>query len=206
MRIGGERRKHGGGAICARERSLEAGVSDWKGAARRINWISHPKISPMEVRGIRGSRESGSDDEGSLAVSIWKGTRRSSRRGGLATGNCVVTKGDEIWFTATSSGSATNPRAVTLTGKARILTNVPGGMWLEDIRDGVALMVANQARLGVRGSLPAQKRRGNLLVGWSELRDISADGHKICLKRKAMAAERITQCFCGIRMDRLRSR
>ncbi len=42
--------------------------------------------------------------------------------------------GDEIWFTSASGGSATDPRAVTLSGKLRTITNVPGGMWLQDIR------------------------------------------------------------------------
>ena len=65
--------------------------------------------------------------------------------------------GDEIWFTSSESGSAANPRAVTLGGKLRTITNVPGGMWLEDLRNGVALTVTHQQRIGIRGMEPGGK-------------------------------------------------
>ncbi|MFZ0478011.1 MAG: protein kinase [Terriglobales bacterium] len=152
-----------------------------------INWISHPKISPDgKFVAFADHENPEGDDEGSLAVVDLEGHEKKLASGWASLQGIVWSpKGDEIWFTATSSGSATNPRAVTLTGKARILTNVPGGMWLEDIRDGVALMVANQARLGVRGLAPGAKEERELgWFGWSELRDISADGHKILFEEE----------------------
>ena len=88
--------------------------------------------------------------------------------------------GDEIWFTSTNTGSASNPRAVTLSGKLRTITNVPGGMWLEDLRNRRVLTVANHTRLGIRGMEPGGKEEHELgWFGWSELRDISRDGRKI---------------------------
>jgi len=93
--------------------------------------------------------------------------------------------GDEIWFTSTSSGSAVNLRAVTFSGKLRTLTNVPGGMWLEDLRNGIALTVANHIRLGIRGMAPGGTEERELgWFGWSELRDISRDGRKILFEEE----------------------
>ena len=152
-----------------------------------INWISHPKISPDGKWVAFADHENPEgDDEGSLAVVDLEGHEKKLASGWASLQGIVWSpKGDEIWFTATSSGSATNPRAVTLTGRQRVLTNVPGGMWLEDMRDGVALMVANQARLGVRGLAPGAKEERELgWFGWSELRDISPDGRKILFEEE----------------------
>ena len=78
--------------------------------------------------------------------------------------------GDEIWYTSSNSGSAGNPQAVTLSGKTRTITNVPGGMWLEDIRNGAVLMVTHQRRIGIRGVAPGGKEERELgWFGWSGL-------------------------------------
>jgi Tol biopolymer transport system component len=53
-------------------------------------------------------------------------------------------------------------------------------MWLEDVRNGTVLTVANHMRLGIRGMAPGGKEERELgWFGWSELRDISRDGHKV---------------------------
>ncbi|MGA9529173.1 MAG: protein kinase [Terriglobales bacterium] len=152
-----------------------------------INWISHPKISPDgKLIAFADHENPEGDDLGSLAVVDMEGHEKKLASGWASLQGIVWSpKGDEIWFTATSSGSATNPRAVSLTGKLRTLTNVPGGMWLEDMRNGAALMVANQARLGIRGLAPGAKEERELgWFGWSELRDLSADGHKILFEEE----------------------
>jgi Tol biopolymer transport system component len=88
--------------------------------------------------------------------------------------------GDEVWFTSSGSGSASNPRAVSLSGKLRTITNIPGGTWLEDVRNGTALMVTHQQRIGIRGMAPGAKEERDLgWFGWSILGDISRDGRKI---------------------------
>jgi len=95
--------------------------------------------------------------------------------------------GDEIWFTSTNTGSAENPRAVTLSGKLRTITNVPGGMWLEDLRDGTVLTVANHTRIGIRGTAPGgtgKEERELGWFGWSELSDMSRDGRKILFEEE----------------------
>src|ERR1019366_2527965 len=149
-----------------------------------INWMSHPKISPDGKWVAFADHENpDGDDEGSVAVMGADGKeeeRKLSSGWTSLEGILWSPSGDEIWFTSTNTGSASNPRAVTLSGKLRTITNVPGGMWLEDLRNRRVLTVANHTRLGIRGMEPGGKEEHELgWFGWSELRDISRDGRKI---------------------------
>ncbi|MFY9844725.1 MAG: protein kinase [Terriglobales bacterium] len=149
-----------------------------------INWMSHPKISPDGKWVAFADHENpDGDDEGSVALIAADGKQAEKK---LSSGWTSVEgilwspSGDEIWFTSTNTGSASNPRAVTLSGKLRTITNVPGGMWLEDLHNGSVLAVANHTRLGIRGKEPDGKEEHELgWFGWSELRGISHDGRKI---------------------------
>ncbi len=152
-----------------------------------INWISHPKISPDGKYVAFADHENPTgDDEGSVAVIGPDGKEKKISSGWTSVQGILWSPaGDEVWFTASNSGSASNPRAATLSGKVRTITNVPGGMWLEDIRNGAALAVATQTRLGIRGLAPGAKEERELgWFGWAELRDISPDGHKIIFEEE----------------------
>ncbi len=154
-----------------------------------INWISHPKISPDGKWIAFADHENISgDDEGSLAVIAADGNgkeRKLSSGWTSLQGILWSPDGDEIWFTCTKSGIGANPRAVTLSGKERTITNVPGGMWIEDMRNGMVLTVTNHERLGIRGMEPGGKEEHELgWFGWSELRDISHDGKKILFEEE----------------------
>jgi eukaryotic-like serine/threonine-protein kinase len=153
-----------------------------------INWISHPEISPDGKWIAFADHENISgDDEGSLAVIGADGKekeRKLSSGWSSLEGILWSPSGDEIWFTCSITGSA-NPRAVTLSGKQRAITNVPGGTWLEDMRHGMVLTVTNHERLGIRGMEPGGKEERELgWFGWSELRDISRDGKKILFEEE----------------------
>lgn len=110
-----------------------------------------------------------------------KAKRRSFLRVGSQSRGVVWSpNAEEVWFAATNGGSGDNPHAVTLSGKQRTITRVPGGMWLEDVRNGTALTITQQQRIDIRGLAPGAKAERELgWFGWSILRDISADGHKI---------------------------
>jgi len=154
-----------------------------------INWISHPKISPNGKSVAFADHENpDGDDEGSLAVIAADGQgkeRKLSSGWTSLQGILWSPTGDEVWFTSTNTGSASNPRAVSLSGKLRPITNVPGGMWLEDSRNGDVLAVTNHQRLGIRGKAPGAKEEVELgWFGWSELRDISRDGKKILFEEE----------------------
>ncbi len=157
-----------------------------------INWISHPKISPDGKWVAFADHENpGGDDEGSVAVIAADGSdknvdKKLSSGWSSLQGVLWSPGGDEIWFTSSSSGSAENPRAVTLSGKLRTITNVPGGMWMEDLRNGTTLMVTHQERIGIRGVAPGEKQERELgWFGWSILHDITPDGRKILFDEEA---------------------
>jgi Tol biopolymer transport system component len=151
-----------------------------------INWISHPKISPDgKWVAFADHQNTAGDDEGSIAVIGSDGKDDGKEKilsSGWTTLQGVVWSpaGDEIWFTASNTGSAGNPRAVTLSGKMRTITNVPGGMWLQDVRNGVALTVTHRRRIGIRGMPPNGKEERELgWFGWSILSDLTPDGRKV---------------------------
>jgi hypothetical protein len=154
-----------------------------------INWISHPKISPDGKWVAFADHENPlGDDEGSVALVAAGGQgeerKLSSGWQGLE-GILWSPAGDEIWFTSSRYGFAENPRAVSLSGKLRTITNVPGGMWLEDLRDGTALTVTHHGRIGIRGVAPGGKEENELgWFGWSILHDISRDGRKILFEEE----------------------
>jgi eukaryotic-like serine/threonine-protein kinase len=156
-----------------------------------INWISHPKISPDgKWVAFADHQNPGGDDEGSVAVIRADGSDNNKDKllsSGWTSLQGILWSpvGDEIWFTSTNTGSASNPRAVTLSGMLRTITNVPGGMWLEDMRNGTVLTEANHTRLGIKGMEPGGKEEHELgWFGWSELRDISRDGRKIVFEEE----------------------
>jgi WD40 repeat protein len=154
-----------------------------------INWISHPKISPDgKWIAFADHENTGGDDEGSVAVIGADGHEKEKKLSSGWTsleGILWSPAGDEIWFTSTNTGSANNPRAVSLSGKLRTITNVPGGMWLEDLRNGTVLTVTNHIRIGIRGTAPGSKEERELgWFGWSELSDMSHDGRKILFEEE----------------------
>jgi Tol biopolymer transport system component len=152
-----------------------------------INWISTPKISPDgKWVAFADHENTAGDDLGSVAVIDPEGHEKKLSSGWVSQEGIVWSpKGDEIWFTATSNGSANNLHGVSLSGKVRAIANVPGGMWVQDIRNGVALTITHQTRLGIRGMAPGAKEERELgWLGWAELRDISRDGTKVLFEEE----------------------
>jgi Tol biopolymer transport system component len=154
-----------------------------------VNWMSTPKFSPDGKRLAFADHENpGGDDEGSVAVigTDGKGEEKKLSSGWESVEGILWSPaGDEIWFTSSNNGSAINPYAVTLSGKLRSIAKVPGGMWLEDTHNGRALMVTHQIRIGIRGMAPGAKEERELgWFGWSIVRDISRDGHKILFEEE----------------------
>ena len=74
----------------------------------------------------RGSRNTGGDDEGTVAVIEPDGQEKKLSSGWKSLEGVVWSPaGDEIWFTATRSGSSENLYGVSLSGKERAIANVP---------------------------------------------------------------------------------
>ncbi len=154
-----------------------------------IGWISDPKISPDgKWIAFADHENQGGDDEGSVAIIGADGKEKEKKLSSgweSVEGILWSPAGDEVWFTSSNSGSALNPRAVTFAGKLRTITNVPGGVWLEDIKDGTVLTVRNDDRIGIRGLGPGEKEERELgWFGWSIARDISKDGRKVLFEEE----------------------
>jgi serine/threonine protein kinase len=148
------------------------------------NWISHPKISPDgKWIAFADHENAAGDDEGSVALI---GTSGSEKEKILSTG-WVALEGilwspssDEIWFGAANDPSGVHPRAVTLSGKVRMIASAPSAIWLEDLRNGVTLIVTHRRRIGILGVPPGGKEARELgWYDWSYLSDITPDGRKI---------------------------
>jgi Tol biopolymer transport system component/tRNA A-37 threonylcarbamoyl transferase component Bud32 len=155
-----------------------------------IDWMSHPRISADGKRlAFIDHENNGGDDEGSIAVipTDGKGEEKKLSSGWESIEGLVWSPdANELWFAATKSGSGDEPHAVSLSGKERSITNVPGGMWLEDLRNGTVLAVAQHQRIGIKGLAPGAKEERELgWFGWSLLHDISRDGHKILFTEAA---------------------
>jgi Tol biopolymer transport system component len=98
---------------------------------------------------------------------------------GHAQGLAWSANGDEIWFTAAKRGVRNELRAVTLTGRERLISSQVASLVLQDIaRDGRVLFAAAlelRSRIFYRG--PGDERERELSgLDWSIIRDISADG------------------------------
>jgi hypothetical protein len=155
-----------------------------------INWMSHPKISADgKWVAFADHENNGGDDEGSIAIISADGKgeeKKLSSAWESIQGVVWSPDGTEVWFAATNGGSGDEPRAVSLSGKVRSITNVPGGMWLEDLRNGTALAIAQHQRIGIKGLPPGAKEERELgWFGWSLLNDMSRDGHKILFTEAA---------------------
>jgi len=147
-----------------------------------IHWISQPKISPDGKLVAYGAHETTSgDDRGGVAVVDLNGKVKDLTAGWASVEGVVWSpSGDEVWFSASNSGSATNLRGVTLDGRVRTITNVPGGMWLQDRYNDMGLMATHQLRIGIRGIEPGGKQEHELgWFGWSGLNDMTPDGKYI---------------------------
>jgi eukaryotic-like serine/threonine-protein kinase len=152
------------------------------------NWLSHPKISPDGKWIAFGDHENPvGDDQGSIAVVDMQGHEKKLSSGWSAAQGIVWSPaGDEVWFTSSDSGSAQSLRGATLSGKQRTIATSPGGMRLEDIRDGVLLIEVEQRRLGLRGLSPGGKEEHELgWLGWAIPGDLSRDGTKILFEEEA---------------------
>lgn len=152
-----------------------------------INWISQPRISPDGKWIAFGDHEnSGGDDEGSLAIIDMQGHEQKLASGFVSLEGIEWSpNGKEIWYTGTRTGSSNNLHSVTLDGKDRTVVNVPGGIWLEDMRNAQALVISHRQRVGIRGMAPAGKQEVELgWFGWSIARAISRDGTKIVFEEE----------------------
>jgi Tol biopolymer transport system component/predicted Ser/Thr protein kinase len=153
-------------------------------------YISHARLSPRGDRIAFLDHPFPQDDSGTVAVLDLDGkkktlTKRWSKESGLAW----APSGDEVWFTATDTGSNQSLYAATLAGSVRVVLRVPGGIKLHDIaRSGRVLMTRGSSRVGTLGILPGDAREHDLSwLDYSFVADIAAGGHTLLFDEEGEA-------------------
>jgi tRNA A-37 threonylcarbamoyl transferase component Bud32/Tol biopolymer transport system component len=101
-------------------------------------------------------------------------------------------KGDEIWFGGARAGGEPALRAVSMSGKERMLAAPPATMIIDDVtRDQKVLLTVVDTRMGISGMSPGAKQERDL--SWfdaSRIFDISADGGSILFEELSYGAAR----------------
>ena len=107
-------------------------------------------------------------DKPHISVSVVDGQGRPRT---LWTGNEWVSglawspRGDEVWFTTEAQGRIPQVRAVDLSGRARVLAQLPGA--LSDVSPGGAVLITTGTRRsGIRGRAPGDSEEREL--SWLE--------------------------------------
>jgi serine/threonine protein kinase len=155
-------------------------------------WISHPRISPNgELVAFLDHPSSSGGDDGVLDVVDRGGKLRTlSIKWGSVEGLAWRPDGDEIWFSASSTGSSRAVYAIDLSGKQRIVYRAPGGVTLQDVfRDGRALVSRDSYRWEVRCLPPGASEEHDL--SWLDgtyPADLSADGRTLLFTEIAEGA------------------
>ncbi len=142
-------------------------------------WVSHPRISPDGRLVAFVEHPYARDDAGDIATVDQSGNKKTlSGQFVSAQGLAWSSTGTEVWFTGTTSGSSRELRAVTLTGKERLVYLGTGTLTLHDIsKDGRVLFSRDDLRAGMIGLAPGESKERDLSWhDWSVPRDISDDG------------------------------
>ncbi|HTO89424.1 MAG TPA: protein kinase [Thermoanaerobaculia bacterium] len=117
-----------------------------------------------------------------IAVVDQAGKRRELSSGWFrAEGLAWSPKGDEVWFSASKAGQARALWAVSLSGRERLLAQVPGRLTLQDIaRDGSVLLTHESVRREMVGLAPGESQERNLTwLGYSWPLGLSRDGRTL---------------------------
>jgi Tol biopolymer transport system component len=145
-------------------------------------WISQPRFSPDGSLIAFIDHFSRLGDPGSISVTDLNGHKRDLDRGFVsAYGLAWPPSGKEVWFTGTRTGSARVLYGVSLDGKERVLSRVPGTLTLNDVsKTGRVLLSRDAWRLGITALPPGQTKEQDLTyLDFSAIRTLSADGRTL---------------------------
>ncbi|HXZ42956.1 MAG TPA: protein kinase, partial [Terriglobales bacterium] len=141
-------------------------------------WLSHPRISHDGKWIAFIDHPYVGDDGGSVAIVDSSGNKKTLTGQFVSAQGLAWSPGSEVWFTATTSGSSRELRAVTLSGKERLVHLGTGTLTLHDIfKDGRVLYSRDDLRAGMIALAPGENKERDLSWhDWTVPRDLSNDG------------------------------
>jgi len=148
-------------------------------------WIGNPRVSPKGDFVAFLDHPLRGDDAGSLILMNRAGKRKVLTEPSYsAQGVAWSSEGREIWFTASSGSIVRALRAVTLSGRSRLIANYLGT--LHDLSpDGRALIARDSVRSRVFGLSPGDTSERDLSwLDGSAAEDLSFDGRTLLLAEK----------------------
>ncbi len=158
---------------------------------RSAGMVSGMRISPSGDRIAFLEHPMRDDDAGLVRVVDMKGNVRTlTKRWSSVSGIAWAPSGREIWFAASDAGIDRALRAVTLDGRDRLISSVPGVLRLLDIaRNGHVLLSRDDEQMSMAGRLAGDSAEGDL--SWfdgSHVDDISPDGNLVLFTESGEAS------------------
>ena len=127
-------------------------------------WIGDVRMSPKGDGIAFIDHPVPADDGGSVMIVDLEGKTKTLSSGWVsADGLAWSPSGEEIWFTATRTGVGRALQAVSLSGRVRLIAQVPAELTLLDIaRDGRVLLKRETSRAEVKGHINGDSQEREL--------------------------------------------
>jgi WD40 repeat protein len=150
-------------------------------------WISQPRFSRTGDKIAFFDHTTSPDTRGKVAVIDLSGHKQTlTEEWEDLRGLAWSARGDEIWFAASDNGAVDLLRAVTLTGRTRLLLSGPTSLMLQDISsDGRVLVASLDGSFRIAGHMAGDK--GERDLSWYDytlLHDMTADGKRILIEEQ----------------------
>jgi len=161
-------------------------------------WVSQPRVSPDGKLVAFVDHPFQRDDLGDIAiVDKQSGEKKLTGQFVSAQGLAWSPTGNEVWFTATRSGSSRSLHAVTLSGKERLIYLGTGTLTLHDIfKDGRVLFTRDDLRAGMIGLAPSETKERDLSWhDWTVPRDLTDDGKLVSFDETGEAGGETGEIF-----------
>jgi eukaryotic-like serine/threonine-protein kinase len=151
-------------------------------------WLSNIRVSPKGDRIGFMEHPGNGDDRGVVAMVDLKGNMKKLTGEWASEAGLAWSKdGDEIWFTASKTGSNQQPLyAINLAGELRVVTAMAGNLVVQDVSStGQVLLTQDSRRREMIALPPGQTKEQDLSwFDWSFPRDLSDDGNWILFEEQ----------------------
>ncbi len=145
-------------------------------------WVSDARVSPKGDKIAFLEHPVPGDNRGWVSVVDLQGKRSVlSTEWAGEEGLAWSPGGQEVWFTANTTGGANSLYAVSLSGKLRIISTAPANLILYDIAsDGRVLLSGGNESSEFFGLYPGVTKEHDLSwLDWGAIRDLSPDGQTL---------------------------